>query len=101
MATGTKKIPNVRNVTSKGKTKDEVLRVTIVEIEKVGEGNVRLEDVLREAEASVSSLNHHFGNMRGLPGEAQLARFNASTGDNAQRFRDAANRVKNKKSFAG
>ena len=81
----------------KGKTKEELLRVTIAEIEKVGEGNVRLEDVLREAEASVSSLYHHFGNMRGLLDEAQLARFNASTGDNTKRFRDAANRVKNRK----
>lgn len=82
---------------SKGKTKDALLAVAIKAIDEAGEANVRLEDVLRDANASVSSLYHHFGNMRGLLDEAQLARFHASSGDNVRDFATAANRVKNKK----
>lgn len=99
MAPSVKKVSNVRSVTpsSKMKTKDALLAVAIKAIDECGEANVRLEDVLREANASVSSLYHHFGNMRGLLDEAQLARFHSSSGENVRDFASAANRVKNKK----
>lgn len=81
------------------KTKDTLLRVAIAAIEEVGEAHVRLEDILRDADASVSSLYHHYGNMRGLLDEAQLARFDSSTGDNIKTFHDAVIRVRNKDEF--
>lgn len=81
------------------KTKDALLRVAIAAIEEVGEAHVRLEDILRDADASVSSLYHHYGNMRGLLDEAQLARFDAETGNNIKVFYDAVLRVANKDEF--
>ena len=81
------------------KTKDALLRVAIAAIEEVGEAHVRLEDILRDADASVSSLYHHYGNMRGLLDEAQLARFDAETGDNIKDFYDAVLKVRNKEEF--
>jgi AcrR family transcriptional regulator len=84
----------------KEKTKDVLLRVAIAEIERVGEAHVRLEDVLREANASVSSLYHHYGNIRSLIDEAQMARFDSETGQNIQRFRDAVLRTRDKDDFA-
>lgn len=83
----------------KEKTKDVLLRVAIAEIERVGEAHVRLEDVLRGANASVSSLYHHYGNIRGLIDEAQLARFDSETSQNIRRFRDAALRTRDKEDF--
>lgn len=80
-----------RKITSgatKVKTKDVLLQVTVDQINKVGEAHVRLEDILAESGASVSSLYHHFGNMRGLLDEAQLMRFDADTGLNIRNFRD-------------
>ena len=97
MATTVKKSAPTRQAIAKEKTKDALLRVAISAIDEAGEANVRLEDVLRDANASVSSLYHHYGNMRGLLDEAQLARFHASSGDNVREFWNAANRVKNKK----
>ena len=97
MSTATKKISNLSSVAPKVKTKDALLSVAIKAIDEVGEANVRLEDVLRDANASVSSLYHHYGNMRGLLDEAQLARLHASTGENVRDFYHAASRVKNKK----
>ncbi|CAB4554723.1 unannotated protein [freshwater metagenome] len=81
------------------KTKDALLRVAIAAIEEVGESHVRLDDVLRDADASVSSLYHHYGNMRGLLDEAQLARFDSFTGHNIKTFHDAVLRVRNKDEF--
>jgi AcrR family transcriptional regulator len=81
------------------KTKDTLLRVAIAAIEEVGEAHVRLEDILRDADASVSSLYHHYGNMRGLLDEAQLARFDAETGDNIKVFYDAVRKVRTKDEF--
>jgi AcrR family transcriptional regulator len=81
------------------KTKDALLRVAIAAIEEVGEAHVRLDDILRDADASVSSLYHHYGNMRGLLDEAQLARFDAETGDNIKFFHDAVLKVRNKDEF--
>ena len=81
------------------KTKDALLRVAIAAIEEVGEAHVRLDDILRDADASVSSLYHHYGNMRGLLDEAQLARFDAETGDNIKDFYDAVLKVRNKEEF--
>lgn len=81
------------------KTKDALLRVAIAAIEEVGEAHVRLEDILRDADASVSSLYHHYGNMRGLLDEAQLARFDSETGNNIKVFYDAVVRVPNKDEF--
>jgi len=81
------------------KTKDALLRVAIAAIEEVGEAHVRLEDILRDADASVSSLYHHYGNMRGLLDEAQLARFDAETGENIKDFYDAVLKVRNKDEF--
>lgn len=81
------------------KTKDTLLRVAIASIEQVGEAHVRLDDILRDAEASVSSLYHHYGNMRGLLDEAQLARFNSFTGENIKTFHDAVLRVRDKEEF--
>lgn len=97
MATTVKKSAPTRQAIAKAKTKDALLRVAISAIDEAGEANVRLEDVLRDANASVSSLYHHYGNMRGLLDEAQLARFHASSGENVREFWNAANRVKNKK----
>ena len=97
MATAAKKVASSRQAIAKEKTKDALLRVAIGAIDEAGEANVRLEDVLRDANASVSSLYHHYGNMRGLLDEAQLARFHASSGENVREFANAANRVKNKK----
>lgn len=79
-----------KGAVSKIKTKQVLLDVAVDQIGKVGEAHVRLEDVLRDAGASVSSLYHHFGSMRGLLDEAQLVRFDADTGENVQRFRDRA-----------
>jgi AcrR family transcriptional regulator len=81
------------------KTKDVLLRVAIAAIEEVGEAHVRLDDILRDADASVSSLYHHYGNMRGLLDEAQLARFDSHTGQNIRAFHDAVIRVRNKDEF--
>ena len=81
------------------KTKDALLRVAIAAIEEVGEAHVRLDDILRDADASVSSLYHHYGNMRGLLDEAQLARFDAETGENIKDFHDAVLKVRNKEEF--
>lgn len=81
------------------KTKDALLRVAIAAIKEVGEAHVRLDDILRDADASVSSLYHHYGNMRGLLDEAQLARFDSYTGENIKAFHDAVLRVGNKEEF--
>ena len=81
------------------KTKEVLLRVAIAAIEEVGEAHVRLDDILRDADASVSSLYHHYGNMRGLLDEAQLARFDSYTGENIKAFHDAVIRVRNKDEF--
>ena len=85
---------------AKQKTKDVLLRTAIDAIERVGEAHVRLEDVLRDANASVSSLYHHYGNMRGLIDEAQLARFDSETSQNIRNFRDAVIRTRNRDEFA-
>jgi AcrR family transcriptional regulator len=81
------------------KTKDALLRVAMAAIGEVGEAHVRLDDILRDADASVSSLYHHYGNMRGLLDEAQLARFDLFTAGNIKAFHDAVIRVGNKDEF--
>lgn len=55
--------------------KATLLKVTMEILDEVGEANVRLEEILKRASASPSSLYHHFGNLRGLVEEAQAERF--------------------------
>ena len=88
-----------RSTGEREKTKDALLRVAIAAIEEVGEAHVRLDDILRDADASVSSLYHHYGNMRGLLDEAQLARFDSETGNNIKVFCNAVLRTRNKDEF--
>ncbi len=99
MGNSVKKQMTERSSKEREKTKDALLRVAIAAIEEVGEAHVRLDDILRDADASVSSLYHHYGNMRGLLDEAQLARFDAETGNNIKVFHDAVLRVRNKDEF--
>lgn len=56
-------------------TKAALLAATIEILDEVGEANTRLEEILRRAGASPSSLYHHFGSLRGLVEEAQIQRF--------------------------
>ena len=99
MGNAVKKHVSGKPAAEREKTKDALLRVAIAAIEEVGEAHVRLDDILRDADASVSSLYHHYGNMRGLLDEAQLARFDSYTGENIKAFHDAVLRVRDKDEF--
>lgn len=55
--------------------RDALLRVMVETLDECGEPGVRLEKILRDADASVSSMYHHFGNLAGLIETAQIVRF--------------------------
>lgn len=55
--------------------RDALMRVMVRTLDEYGEPGVRLEKVLKEANASVSSLYHHFDNLAGLIESAQVVRF--------------------------
>lgn len=55
--------------------RDALLRVMVQTLDDCGEPGVRLEKILREANASVSSMYHHFDNLSGLIEAAQIVRF--------------------------
>ena len=55
--------------------RDALLRVMVRTLDESGEPGVRLEKVLREANASVSSMYHHFRNLGGLVESAHIVRF--------------------------
>lgn len=56
-------------------SKKALLDVTVRHIDESGESGVRLESILKDAGVSVSSLYHHYGNLRSLVEAAQLERF--------------------------
>ena len=56
-------------------TREDLLRVTVEQLNIGGEADIRLESILAEADCSPSSLYHHFGNLRGLLDDAQIVRF--------------------------
>lgn len=58
--------------------RDALLRVMVATIDEHGEPGVRLEKVLRDANASVSSMYHHFGSLGGLIEVAQIERLRRS-----------------------
>lgn len=66
--------------------RDTLLRAAIAAIDEHGEAGVRLEEVLAHAGASVSSLYHHYGNLRGLIDQAQLVRFAQAYSDSVTEF---------------
>lgn len=61
--------------TSPESARDALLRVMVETLDACGEPGVRLEKILRDANASVSSMYHHFGNLAGLIESAQIVRF--------------------------
>ena len=70
----------------RGSARETLLRAAIDAIDEHGEAGVRLDDVLTAAGASVSSLYHHYGNLRGLVERAQLERFAQAYSDNVGEF---------------
>ena len=77
-------------------SRDLLLRVTIAQLDEGGEDKIRLEAILAEADCSPSSLYHHFGNLRGLVDEAQIARFERQLDGRTQIVRDAFDRITDK-----
>lgn len=80
-------------------TRDRFIRVTTQIIDAYGESAVKLEDVLVEADASVSSLYHHFGSLRGLIEETQIHRFMMARFLDVDQLRLGAERVTTKREF--
>ena len=77
--------------------RDTLLRAAIAAIDEHGEAGVRLEEVLANAGASVSSLYHHYGNLRGLIDQAQLVRFAQAYTDSVAVFLDRLEKVSSPK----
>lgn len=73
--------------------RDALLRVMVKTIDEHGEPGVRLEKVLHEANSSVSSMYHHFGNLAGLIEAAQIVRFRRTQQMDLEFFRDGLKEV--------
>jgi len=82
-------------------TKAALLKVTMQILDEVGEANVRLEEILRRASASPSSLYHHFGNLRGLVEEAQAERFAGIALRRTEEFAAQIDSLDSREKFAG
>ena len=80
-------------------TRDAFLRVTVQMIDSHGETAVRLDDVLAQAQASVSSLYHHFGSLRGLIEEAQVQRFVLARNFDVDRLKAGVEKARTRSEF--
>lgn len=69
-------------------TRERLIAVTVDLIDAHGEWGVKLEDVLEHANASASSVYHHFGNLRGLVEESQVRRFTEARFFDIVQFRE-------------
>ena len=81
--------------------RDALLRVMVDTIDEHGEPGVRLERVLRDADASVSSMYHHFGNLGGLIEAAQIIRFRRTLQVDLDFLREGLQAVTNIEEFRG
>ena len=81
--------------------RDALLRVMVHTIDEIGEPGVRLEKVLKDANASVSSMYHHFGNLSGLIESAQIVRFRRTQQLDLDYFSEELKMVKNREEFRG
>lgn len=60
---------------AKSSTRDALLEAAIAELRTRPENDFRIEQILHSAQASFSSLYHHFGNREGLITQAQIEIF--------------------------
>jgi len=74
-------------------TRDVLLKVTVDQLNIGGEAEIRLENILAEADCSPSSLYHHFGNLRGLLDEAQIVRFSKTLLERTTAFNAAIQEI--------
>ena len=81
--------------------RDALLRVMVHTIDEFGEPGVRLEKVLKEANASVSSMYHHFGNLSGLIESAQIIRFRRTQQLDLDYFKEEMKSVTSREEFCG
>lgn len=91
--------PAPSRTTSAESTRDIFLRVTVQMIDTYGESAVKLDDVLTKSNASVSSLYHHFGSLRGLVEEAQVQRFMMARYLDIDRLRTGIEKMHTKAEF--
>ena len=99
-AATTKKSRGRRSENEKSEsTRDALLRVMVHTLDECGEPGVRLEKVLREAKASVSSMYHHFGNLAGLIEAAHVVRFRRTQQLDVEYFTEEMKLVKNLNEF--
>jgi AcrR family transcriptional regulator len=56
-------------------TRDRVLAIALEQLERGGEGAVRIEEITVRSGVSVGSIYHHFGDRDGVIAAAQLRRF--------------------------
>ena len=80
-------------------THDLFIRVVVQMIDLNGESSVKLEEVLAATGASVSSLYHYFGSLRGLVEEAQFARFSMARYLDIDQINAGIGRLKTKTEF--
>ena len=99
--TATKKSSRARKTANEKteSTRDALLRVMVHTLDECGEPGVRLEKVLREANASVSSMYHHFGNLAGLIEAAHVVRFRRTQQLDVEYFTEEMKLVKNLNEF--
>lgn len=69
------------------KTAEKLLEVTIRLLGEHGESGLRVEEVLSEADASPSSLYHHYGNRDGLIEAARIVMFTRSVASDIEVLR--------------
>ena len=79
--------------------REALLRVMVRTLDECGEPGVRLEKVLKEAKASVSSMYHHFGNLSGLIESAQIVRFRRTQQLDVEYFTEEMKLVSNVNEF--
>lgn len=79
--------------------REALLRIMVRTLDECGEPGVRLEKVLKEANASVSSMYHHFGNLSGLVEAAQIVRFRRTQQLDVEYFSEELKLVKNIEEF--
>jgi AcrR family transcriptional regulator len=82
-----------------GATRDALLAAAVKELDEQGQGAFRLARVLDVANASFSSLYHHFGSREGLLRDAHLERFRQSTRHDLASFASAALRAATTEAF--
>ena len=80
-------------------TRDILLNVTVEQLNVAGEAEIRLENILAEADCSPSSLYHHFGNLRGLLDDAQLVRFSQTLRERTAVFNEAIKEIKTRETL--